>query len=89
MLKDLDAEFQTHSQSEQYHSKLKVHQLVSKRRKYADELSEIGGIEKLPKVFDGIAYDAINDFREQPLELRKYKYTIIDDKTHKKERYEN
>lgn len=87
MFKDLDAEIQTHSQ--QYHGKLKAHQLVSNRRKYVDELSEMAGIEKLPKVFDGIAIDATTDFRDHPLELRKYKYTIIDEKTHKKERYEN
>lgn len=71
------------------HPKHKTHLLFPNERKYFDQLSALADIENVPTVLDDIAMDQVKDFRGQPTEFRKYKYTIIDDKTYTKVKYED
>lgn len=51
---------------------------------YSKILTEEAGIERIPPVLLAINIDSIETLSTNPLELRKYKYIIIDDETFKK-----
>lgn len=69
--------------------KRKTHSIVSIQREYFNQLSELADIENVPTILDAVAAEAIIDLRDQPTEFRKYKFTIIDDKTFTKVKYED
>lgn len=69
--------------------KHKTHYLGVEQREYFNQLADIGEIKNLPLVYSAMHFDASNGLRDQPTQFRKYKYTIIDDKTYAKEKYED
>ncbi|XP_037041724.1 senecionine N-oxygenase-like isoform X2 [Bradysia coprophila] len=85
----LDQQVETEAHWKQGYPKRKTHLLYPMDRKYFDQLSNLTDIENVPDILDAIAMDQINDLIERPTEFRKYKFTIIDDKTYTKVRYED
>lgn len=69
--------------------KHKTHYLGAEQREYFNQLSDMAEIKNLPLVYSAMHYDASNGLRDQPTQFRKYRYTIIDDKTFTKEKYED
>lgn len=87
MLKDSRADTQIHWNKG--YPKRKTHYLGQEQREYFNQLSELAEIKNLPLVFTAMHYDASSGLRDNPTQFRKYKYTIIDEKTFKKEKYED
>lgn len=71
------------------YSKRLTHYLGPGQKEYHRRLSEIAEIENIPDVMAGMHFDSVAFSRKAPSEFRKYKYTIIDDKTFIKEKYED
>lgn len=69
--------------------KHKTHYLGVEQREYFNQLADIADIKNLPLVYSAMHFDASTGLRDQPTQFRKYKYTIIDDKTYAKEQYED
>lgn len=69
--------------------KRKTHILMPVQREYFDELSALADIENVPLILDRVAADAIKDLLEKPTEFRKYQFTIKDDQTYTKVKYED
>lgn len=68
--------------------KSKVHNLLPKQLEYQKQLSDLAGIKNLPFVVYTIAMDVRYFAKQQFEDVRKYKYTIIDENTFIKEKYE-
>lgn len=69
--------------------KRKTHLLLPIQREYFNQLSTLADIENVPLILDSVAEDAIMDLIGKPTEYRKYKFTVIDDKTYTKVKYED
>lgn len=69
--------------------KSEAHFVYPVQRRYVNQLSELADIQNLPEVFDRIGDDTLVGLHSRPTEFRKYKYTIIDDKTFTKAKYED
>lgn len=87
MLKEFRADTQIHWNKG--YPKHKTHYLGQEQREYFNQLSELAEIKNLPLVFSAMHYDASSGLRDSPTQFRKYNYTIIDEKTFKKEKYED
>lgn len=87
MLSDQQAETQAHWSLG--YAKRKTHVLYPRDMKYFDQLCSLADLENVPIVLDAIAMDQINDLIEQPTEFRKYRFTIVDDQTYTKVKYED
>lgn len=87
MIKEFRADTQIHWNKG--YPKHKTHYLGQEQREYFNQLSELAEIKNLPLVFSSMHYDASSGLRDHPTEFRKYNYTIIDEKTFKKEKYED
>lgn len=85
----IDQRAETEAHWNQGYPKRKTHLLYPMDRKYFDQLSQLAGIENAPNILDAIAMDQINDQIERPTEFRKYRFTIVDNKTYTKVRYED
>lgn len=73
--------FDTQSHWRRGFSKCKTHFIVPVQSDYQNQLAEIGDIEKIPDVYLNIAFDALLTMQQQPNELRKFKYSIVDNDT--------
>lgn len=69
--------------------KSKTHDIARDQKAYQQQLSDLADIKNLPDVFFAMYFDVSNGLHNQPTQFRKFKYTIIDDKTFVKKRYEN
>lgn len=67
----------------------KTHNVAADQKIYQKQLSDLAGIKNLPDVFYDMFYDIIKGLIENPMGFRKYKYTIVDDKTFVKVRVED
>lgn len=67
----------------------RTHDLGFVPKEYLNKLSTIAGIENVPEVIDAMAMETIKYFQEHQTEFRKFKYTVIDDKTFTKVKYED
>lgn len=57
---------------------------------YLKQLSELADIENIPMVYDKVLFEAILfGLAEHPTEFRNFKYTIVDNSTYTKERYQD
>lgn len=79
MLTDMLAQAQIHW-SKGYR-KHQTHVLAKEQQEYFDQLAETADIEALPKVLAAIHFNSVAALHDDPDGFRKYKYTIIDDKT--------
>lgn len=70
------------------YSKRNTHLLGPEQKEYFDDLAETADIINLPPVVSAMHYEARFAMMEMPTEYRKYKYTIIDEKTFNKEKVE-
>lgn len=65
-----------------------VHNLGSEQKQYYHELANTADIDGIPDVLADIHVDSDEILESAPFEFRKYKYTVIDDKTFIREKYE-
>lgn len=86
MLEDMHIQTQIHLN--QGYRKHRSHFFLQHEKEYLMQLSEIAGLEKIPNVLLDIGLDSVKCSQEDPIEFRKYKYTIIDDNTFEKIKYE-
>lgn len=86
MLRDWSAE--TQSVWNKGYSKAKTHYLIPIELEYQKQLSDLAGIKNLPHLFYSIPIDVCETSHVMLTEYRKFKYTIIDDKSFTKEKYE-
>lgn len=68
--------------------KSKAHNVIRKQVEYQKQLSDLAGIRNLPPVVHSIALDATHSSKQQFEDFRKFKYTIVDNYTFIKEKYE-
>lgn len=87
MMKDTQIQSQIHWN--QGYRRHRTHVFGLEEKDYLKQITEIADIERMPEVLVDIGFDSINESRNHPTEFRKYKYTIMDDKTFRKEKYEN
>lgn len=83
MLTDMRAQVQIHWNKG--YRKHQTHILAKEQQEYFDQLAQTADIEALPPVLAAIHFNNGAALRNDPDGFRKYKYTIIDDKTFKKE----
>lgn len=86
MLQDMRAKTQIHWNKG--YPKRNTHILGPEQKEYYDDLAETGGVANVQPVLSAMHYDSRTSLVSIPTEYRKYKYTIIDDKTFKKEKVE-
>lgn len=70
------------------YTKRETHQLGPEQMEYFTDLAETGDVVNMPPVLAAMHADATAAMFGMPTEYRKYKYTIIDDQTFKKEKVE-
>lgn len=87
MMSDMHKQLETHWKKG--YRKHYSHYLGPEQKEYFKQLSEIAGIENVPEVIAAMHSDSRATMVREPANFRKYKYTIIDDKTFTKEKYEN
>lgn len=87
MLEDMHTQLQNHYKKG-YRKRL-THYLGSEQKEYFNQLAEIADIENVPEVMSEIHFNARTTMLREPSQYQKFKYTIIDDKTFTKEKYEN
>lgn len=66
-----------------------THNMGLVHREYTKELSSTAGIENIPEVIYSMINEVVKDFQEKQSEVRKFRYTIIDDNTFTKVKCEN
>lgn len=76
MLQDMQANTQAHW--DKGYSKWKTHYLIDLEYEYQKPIEALCDIKSMPDVIHNIAHDSFGLFVNQPMEFRKYKYTIID-----------
>lgn len=86
MLEDMRTQLENHYKKG-YRKRL-THFLGSEQKEYFDQLAKIADIENIPEVMPEMHFDARTAMLRDPSEYQKYKYTIIDNKTFTKEKYE-
>lgn len=84
-MKDMRANTHVHW-NKGYH-KHQSHYLGPEQKEYYAQLAKLADIENVPGVMAAIHYDSRDTLNKDPLNYRKYRYHIIDDKTFTKERY--
>lgn len=88
MLADIRA--QTYIQWNKGYSRRFTHFLGPEQNEYFEQLSKTAEIENLPLVLANMHEDSRAEMFTQKLaEFRNFRYTVIDDKTFYKEKYEN
>lgn len=85
MLTDMRAN--TQIQWNKGYKKHQTHYLGAEQKEYYRQLAETAEIENLPDVVAAIHFDSRQTMAKDPLNYRKYRYHIVDDKTFTKERY--
>jgi len=87
MLKDMRAQTQIHWNKG--YRKHQTHFLADEQREYFVQVAETAEIKNLPLVLSQMHFDSRVTMSKSPKDYRKYRYTIVDDKTFTKERYED
>lgn len=85
MLADMRVNIQMHW-NKGYRKHL-THYLGPEQKEYYQQLAETAGIEKLPDVFAAMHFNSRQTMAKDPINHRKYRYHITDDKTCTKERH--
>lgn len=83
MLTDMRAQVQIHWNKG--YRKHETHILYKEQQEYFDQLAQTADIEALPPVLAAIHFNSVSALHDDPDGFRNYKYTIIDDKTFKRE----
>lgn len=65
-----------------------IHNLGTLQKQYYHELADTAEIEGIPDVLADIHVDSDAILESSPFEFRKYKYTVLDDKSFIREKYE-
>lgn len=86
MLEDMQVQMQKHWNYG--YRKHRSHFLLEEASEYSSQLAQMADIEGIPNVFLHIGAESFNASITGNLEFRKYKYTIIDDNTFRKEKFE-
>lgn len=86
MLTDMRAVTQIHWNKG--YPKRNTHFLGPEQKEYFDDLAGTAGIVNLPPVLAAIHFDCRQSMMKMPAEFRKFKYTVVDEKTFKKEKVE-
>lgn len=87
MLEDTHAQMEYHYQRSS--KKHNTHVLGDEQKDYYKQLAETAGIENIPDVLVDIHRDSAYGLSHITSQFRKYKYTIKDNKTFTKKKYEN
>lgn len=87
MLEDMHINLQNHYNKG--YRKHYTHFLGPEQKEYFKQLADAAGVENIPDVMADMHFDSRSTMARAPSQFRKYKYTIIDDKTFTKEKYEN
>lgn len=87
MLSDMHKQLENHWKKG--YRKHYSHYLGPEQKEYFTQLSETAEIENIPDVIAAMHFDSRTTMVREPAGFRKYKYTILDDKTFTKEKYEN
>lgn len=87
MLEDMHIQTQKHCKKG--YRKHHTHFLGPEQQEYFDQLVEESGVKNIPRVMVKIHIDSRANMLNAPSQFRKYKYTIIDDNTFSKVKYEN
>lgn len=66
-----------------------THYLGVEQKEYFNDLAQTGEVEAIPEVMADMHFDSRATMKKAPSQFRKYKYTIIDDKTFTKEKEED
>lgn len=85
MLMDMRANTQVHWNKG--YRKHQTHFLGPEQKEYFRQLAEVAGLETVPDVLTAMHYDSRQSMNKDPLNFRKYRYNIVDEKTFIKERY--
>lgn len=85
----LDMRAQTQIQWNKGYPKHYTHYLGPEAKEYYKQLSETAEIENLPNVLAAVHFDTRAAMVVAPSQFRKYKYTIVDDNTFTKVKYED
>lgn len=86
MLLDMRAQTQIHW--DKGYPKHKTHFLGLEQRDYCKQLADTADIKNIPDVKLAIFSSHIQDFMQNPFDIRKNKYIVIDDKTFEKIKYD-
>lgn len=87
MLEDMYINMESHY--EKSHNKHDTHVLGNEQKVYYKQLAESANIESIPDILVDLHRDSAFSLYHNPLQFRKYKYIILDDKTFIKKKYEN
>lgn len=85
MLMDMRSNTQMHWNKG--YKKHQTHSLGPEQKEYYRQLAAVGDIENLPDVLAAMHFDSRQTMAKDPINYRKYRYHIVDDKTFTKERY--
>lgn len=85
MLMDMRAN--TQIQWNKGYKKHQTHFLGPEQKEYYQQLAEVAEIENLPDVLAAMHFDSRQTMAKDPLNYRKYRYEMVDDKTFTKKRY--
>lgn len=85
MLMDMRANTQIHWNKG--YKKHQTHYMGPEQSDYYRQLAEAADIENVPNVYSAIHFNSRQTMVTDPLNYRKYRYHIVDDKTFTKERY--
>lgn len=83
-----DMRMQTQIHWNKGYRKHRTHCLAIEQRDYYRQLSEAADIQNLPDVLSAIFLDHFVTVGKEPSDFRKYRYTILDEKTFSKEKSE-
>lgn len=66
-----------------------THYMGPEQREYFKQLSTAADVQNLPDVLAAMHFDSRATMAREPAHFRKYRYTIVDDKTFTKEKVED
>lgn len=84
-----DMHMQTKRHWNKGYRKRYTHYLGPEQADYYQQLAETAGVENIPDVLPKMHFDSRQTMIREPSQFRKYKYIIVDEKTFRKERYED
>lgn len=87
MLEDMHIHLEKHHRNG-YRKRL-THFLGPEQKEYFNQLTQMAEIENIPEVMSDMHFVARNTMLKEPEQYQNYKYTIIDDKTFIREKYDD
>lgn len=67
---------------------LKTHDVARDQKIYQKTLSDMAGIKNIPDVFYDMFYDIIDSSTKDPMGFRRFRYSVVNDRTFVKQQVE-